>query len=116
MTMAVMGFFLRSSGRWLYGMPGVTRFGKLVIVTALVGGAVANPAGPPLIAAASAADVTVPAGRFEFAPVPEHVFVAGIAETVQLGIRQIDPGNRWRAGDQTLPWRSAVATASGWSE
>ena len=60
-----------------------------------------------LIARPAVAQISVPVGRFEFAPVPEQVFVAGIGETVQLGIRQIDPGNRWRAGDQTR--------ASGWT-
>jgi len=60
-----------------------------------------------LIARPAVAEISVPAGRFEFAPVPEQVFVAGIGETVQLGIRQLDPGNRWRAGDQTR--------ASGWT-
>ena len=60
-----------------------------------------------LIARPAVAEISVPASRFEFAPVPEHVFVAGIAETVQLGIRQIDPVNRWPAGDQTR--------ASGWT-
>jgi hypothetical protein len=55
---------------------------------------------PVLISTAEGA-VSVPSGRFEFASVPEQVFVAGIAETVQLGIRQLDPLNRWPAGDQT---------------
>src|SRR5688572_12996345 len=64
-------------------------------------------AGTVLLPKTAAPEVTVPAGRFAFAPVPEHVFVAGIAETVQLGIRQLDPLNRWPAGDQT--------GASGWT-
>src|SRR5688572_33446778 len=64
-------------------------------------------AGTVMLPKTAAAEVTVPVGRFAFAPVPEHVFVAGIAETVQLGIRQLDPLNRWPAGDQT--------GASGWT-
>src|SRR5262245_22171232 len=103
MTMAVMGFFLRFSGRWLHGVTGATSF-AISVVPRLVAGGVA---GQLLIVTAAAGDVSVPSGRFEFAPVPEHVFVTGVAETVQLGIRQIDPGNRWRAGDQTR--------ASGWT-
>ena len=56
---------------------------------------------------AAASDFRVPAGRFEFAPVPEHAFVAGLPETVQLGIWQLDPTNPWPAGDQTR--------STGWS-
>jgi hypothetical protein len=69
-------------------------------------------AGTALLPKPAAAEVTVPVGRFAFAPVPEHVFVAGIAETVQLGIRQLDPLNRWRAGDQTgtSGWTSRYPT------
>ncbi len=48
----------------------------------------------------------VPGGRLEFAPIPEVVFVRGLAETVQLGPFQVDPSNRWTAGDLTR--------ASGW--
>ncbi len=51
--------------------------------------------------------IRIPPSRFEFAPVPEHPFVAGLPETVQLGIWQIDPANPWPAGDQTR--------SSGWS-
>lgn len=67
----------------------------------------ADPANRMLSSHAHAAGTAAPAARFEFAPVPEHVFVHGIAETVQLGIRQIDPANRWPAGDQTR--------SSGWT-
>jgi hypothetical protein len=45
--------------------------------------------------------------RFEFAPIPEHVFVRGRPEKVQMGIWQTDPTNRWTPGDQTR--------ASGWT-
>ncbi len=69
-------------------------------------------AGDVFMAQADAAEISVPAGRFEFASVPEHVFVAGIAETVQLGIRQVDPVNPWPAGDQTgtTGWTSRFPT------
>ena len=40
---------------------------------------------------AAAADFRVPPDRFGFAPTPEHAFIAGLAETVQLGIWQLDP-------------------------
>lgn len=53
------------------------------------------------------AELRVPQNRFEFAPVPEHAFVAGLPETVRLGIWQIDPANPWPAGDQTR--------SSGWT-
>ena len=51
-------------------------------------------------------------GRFEFAKIPELVFVRGIAQTVQLGFYQLDPSNRWPAGDVegTEPWLSRRAT------
>jgi hypothetical protein len=54
----------------------------------------------------------IPRERFEFAPVPEHAFVAGLPETVQVGIWQIDPANPWPAGDQTrsTSWTSRHAT------
>ena len=55
----------------------------------------------------AADDVRAAPGRFEFAPMPEHAFVAGLAETVQLGIWQLDPANPWPAGDQTR--------STGWS-
>lgn len=48
-----------------------------------------------------------PGARFEFAEIPEHVFVRGRSELVQMGIWQIDPENRWAPGDQTR--------ASGWT-
>ena len=35
-----------------------------------------------------------PGARFEFAEIPEHVFVRGRSELVQMGIWQIDPENR----------------------
>jgi hypothetical protein len=56
-------------------------------------------AGP--VTAAGDEELRTPKDRFEFAPVPEHAFVAGLPETVQLGIWQIDPANPWPAGDQT---------------
>src|SRR6188508_640971 len=49
----------------------------------------------------------VDSGRFDFAPIPEHVFVRGRPEKVQMGIWQLDPKNRWTPGDQTR--------ASGWT-
>ena len=69
-------------------------------------------AGDVLMSQADAAQISVPAGRFAFALVPEQVFVAGIAETVQLGIRQVDPVNPWPAGDQTgnSGWTSRFPT------
>jgi hypothetical protein len=70
--------------------------------------------------AAADEEVRIPQDRFEFAEVPEHAFVAGLPETVQLGIWQIDPANPWPAGDQTRStgWTSRhvtrlVETASG---
>ena len=77
----------------------IRRCGLSVVLGLCVAGAI--------LPKTAAAEITVPAGKFAFAPVPEHVFVAGIAETVQLGIRQIDPLNRWPAGNQT--------GASGWT-
>lgn len=47
------------------------------------------------------------AKRFEFAPIPELVFVRGIAETMQLGAFQLDHNNRWPPGDLTR--------SSGWA-
>ena len=77
----------------------IRRCGLSVVLGLCVAGAV--------LSKTAVAEIIVPAGKFGFAPVPEHVFVAGIAETVQLGIRQIDPLNRWPAGNQT--------GASGWT-
>ena len=54
----------------------------------------------------AAAEVRVPPGRVELAPVPEIAFVAGVPETVQLGAFVLDPANRWTPGDLTR--------ASGW--
>ena len=60
-----------------------------------------------LLAASAAAQPQPPQlalgedGRFEFAPIHEVALVRGIAETVQLGPFQIDPTNRWTAGDLT---------------
>jgi hypothetical protein len=45
-------------------------------------------------------------GRFEFAKIPELVLVRGMPQVVQLGFYQLDPNNRWPAGD--------VERASGW--
>src|SRR5512145_2585268 len=58
------------------------------------------------------APIRVPSGRIEFAPVPELAFVAGIAETVQLGPFMLDPANRWTPGDQTRAsgWKSRFPT------
>jgi hypothetical protein len=44
--------------------------------------------------------------RFEFARIPELALVRGVPQVVQLGFYQIDPGNRWPAGD--------LERASGW--
>lgn len=38
-------------------------------------------------------------GRFEFAQIPEVVFVNGLNEVEQMGIYQLDPKNRWVPGD-----------------
>ncbi len=47
-----------------------------------------------------------------FAKVPEIPFVQGRPETVQLGIWQLDPENRWTPGDFTRAsgWRSRFPT------
>jgi len=60
----------------------------------------------------AADDVRAASGRFEFAPVPEHAFVVGLPETVQLGIWQLDPANPWPAGEQTRStgWASRFPT------
>ena len=111
MNVAVKRFF--SSARYCrHGGIGATRCTLSIVGLGLAGGLALAVAGRSLIPTAAAADVSIPAGRFEFAPIPEHVFVAGIAETVQLGIRQIDPGNLWRAGDQTraFGWTSRYPT------
>ena len=107
MNVAMKRFSSSIARHWLHGGMGTTRCTLSIIGLGLAGGLAVGVAGPVLIPTAAAADISIPAGRFEFAPIPEHVFVAGIAETVQLGIRQIDPGNRWPAGDQ--------ARASGWT-
>ena len=74
--------------------------------------ALASAAVPLCCLDAAAADFRVPPDRFGFAPIPEHAFVAGLAETVQLGIWQLDPENPWPAGDQTRSsgWKSRFAT------
>jgi hypothetical protein len=55
---------------------------------------------------------SVPPGRLDFASVPEIPFVRGRPETVQLGIWQLDPLNRWTPGDQTRAsgWKSRFPT------
>jgi hypothetical protein len=69
--------------------------------------ALASAAVPLCCLDAAAAAFRVPPDRFGFAPIPEHAFVAGLPETVQLGIWQLDPANPWPAGDQTR--------STGWS-
>ena len=61
-------------------------------------------------AAISAAAGPSPLQRF--ANVPEIPFVQGRPETVQLGIWQLDPENRWTPGDFTRAsgWRSRFPT------
>ena len=65
----------------------------LLLTVLLAASAAAQPQAPQLALGAD--------GRFEFAPVPEVALVRGVAETVQLGPFQIDPTNRWTAGDLT---------------
>jgi hypothetical protein len=50
--------------------------------------------------------------RMDFAPVPEVALVQGRPETVQLGIFQLDPLNRWTPGDlmRASGWRSRFST------
>ena len=50
--------------------------------------------------------------RMDFAPVPEVALLQGRSETVQLGIFQLDPLNRWTPGDLTRAsgWRSRFST------
>ena len=59
-------------------------------------------------------EVSTPAApeRMDFAPVPEIALVRGKRETVQLGIFQLDPLNRWTPGDLTRAsgWRSRFST------
>ena len=59
-------------------------------------------------------EVSIPAApeRMDFAPVPEVALVQGRRETVQLGIFQLDPLNRWTPGDLTRAsgWRSRFST------
>ena len=59
-------------------------------------------------------EVSIPAApeRMDFAPVPEVALVQGRQETVQLGIFQLDPLNRWTPGDLTRAsgWRSRFST------
>ena len=59
-------------------------------------------------------EVSTPAApeRMDFAPVPEVALVRGRRETVQLGIFQLDPLNRWTPGDLTRAsgWRSRFST------
>ena len=59
-------------------------------------------------------DVSTPAvpERMDFAPVPEVALVQGRGETVQLGIFQLDPLNRWTPGDLTRAsgWRTRFST------
>ena len=80
--------------------------GVVAVVLTCIGSVLAGPSD------AATADLRVPPGRFEFAPVPEHAFVAGLSETVQLGIWQLDPANPWPAGDQTRSagWTSRFPT------
>ena len=80
--------------------------GVVAVVLTCIGSVLAGPSD------AATADLRVPPGRFEFAPVPEHAFVAGLPETVQLGIWQLDPANPWPAGDQTRSagWTSRFPT------
>ena len=78
------------------------------------GGSAINASGHGAGCAATAdtAEACVPRGRLDFATVPEHAFVRGQAETVQLGIWQLDPLNRWTPGDQTREsgWKSRFPT------
>ena len=59
-------------------------------------------------------EVSIPAApeRMDFAPIPEVALVQGRRETVQLGIFQLDPLNRWTPGDLTRAsgWRSRFST------
>jgi hypothetical protein len=45
--------------------------------------------------------------------IPEHAFVAGLPETVQLGIWQLDPANPWPAGDHGTARRRHAAGRAG---
>lgn len=61
---------------------------------------------------AKAAEICVPEGRVEVAPVPELVFVAGIPEVVQLGAFVLDPANPWTPGDLTRSsgWKNRLSS------
>lgn len=83
-------------------------FALALLLTLLVAAAVwAAPPTPPVLAVGDA-----PAGRFEFAKVPEVALVRGLAQVVQLGIYQVDPTNPWPAGDLTRAggWQSQRPT------
>ena len=53
-----------------------------------------------------------PITRFQFAPVPEIVFVRGVSERMQLGSFVLAPDNRWTPGDfdRISDWHSPKVT------
>ena len=66
-----------------------------------------NGSGGPSVSRISIRSDAVQTQRFEFAEIPELVFIEGIGETEELGIYQLDPSNPWAPGDLT--------NAGGWS-